>query len=106
MNNWLENIVKSLEEELENSKTDFENLEILYKNSSCKCHRDQVREDFTNEGRGHPPKNLKFFILVFSKIKEELNKERTKPKANKKTTSIQEWAPINISLYSFFCINL
>jgi len=22
---------------LENSKTDFENLEILYKNSSCKC---------------------------------------------------------------------
>jgi len=62
---------------------------------------DQVREDFTNGGRGHPPKHLKFFLLVFSKIKEELNK------ANKKTTSIQEeWAPINISLYSFFCINL
>jgi len=37
MNNWLENKVKSLEEELENSKADFENLEILYKNSSCKC---------------------------------------------------------------------
>jgi len=37
MNNWLENRFKSLEEELENSKTDFENLEILYKNSSCKC---------------------------------------------------------------------
>jgi len=37
MNNWLENRVKALEEELENSKTDFENLEILYKNSSCKC---------------------------------------------------------------------
>jgi len=35
MNNWLENRVKTLEEELENSKTDFE---ILYKNSSCKCH--------------------------------------------------------------------
>jgi len=34
MNNWLENRVKSLEEELENSKTDFENFEILYKNSS------------------------------------------------------------------------
>jgi len=29
MNNWLENRVKSLEEELENSKTNFENLEIL-----------------------------------------------------------------------------
>jgi len=37
LNNWLENRVKALEEELENSKTDFENLEMLYKNSSCKC---------------------------------------------------------------------
>jgi len=37
MNNWLENRVKALEEELGNSKTDFENLEMLYKNSSCKC---------------------------------------------------------------------
>jgi len=37
LNNWLENRVKALERELENSKTDFENLEILYKNFSCKC---------------------------------------------------------------------
>ena len=37
MNSWLENRVKTLEEELENSKTDFENPEIVYKNSSCKC---------------------------------------------------------------------
>ena len=37
LNNWHENRVKELEEELENSKTDFENLEMLYKNSSCKC---------------------------------------------------------------------
>ena len=37
LNNWLENRVKALEEELEDSKTDFENLEMLYKNSSCKC---------------------------------------------------------------------
>ena len=44
---------------------------------------DQKEEDFTNGGRGHPPKHLKFFLLVFSKIKEELNKERIKPKANK-----------------------
>ena len=34
--------------------------------------RDQIREDFTNGGRGHSPKHLKFFLLVFSKIKEEL----------------------------------
>jgi len=31
--------------------------------------RYQVKEDFTNGGRGHPPKHLKFFLLVFSKIK-------------------------------------
>jgi len=37
MNSWLENRVKTLEEELEISKIDFENLEIVYKNSSCKC---------------------------------------------------------------------
>jgi len=28
---------------------------------------DQVEEDFTNGGRGHPPKHLTFFLLVFSK---------------------------------------
>jgi len=36
-NNWLEYRVKILEEELNNSKTDFENLEMVYQNSSCKC---------------------------------------------------------------------
>jgi len=40
---------------------------------------DQVKDDFINGGRGHPPKHLKFFLLVFS-IKKKLNKERTKPK--------------------------
>jgi len=37
LNNWLENRVKSLEEELEKSKIDFENLELIYKNSFCMC---------------------------------------------------------------------
>jgi len=37
MNNWLENKVKALEEKLNNSKNDFENLEMIYKNSFCKC---------------------------------------------------------------------
>jgi len=36
-NNWLEKRVKALEEELEKSKSDFENLEKYCKNSSCKC---------------------------------------------------------------------
>ena len=31
MNNWLENRIKTLEEELNNSKNDFENLEMIYK---------------------------------------------------------------------------
>jgi len=37
MNNCLENRVKALEEELKKSKIDFENLDLIYKNSSCKC---------------------------------------------------------------------
>jgi len=35
--NLLENRVKILEEELNNSKTDFDNLEMICQNSSCKC---------------------------------------------------------------------
>ena len=34
LNNWLEKRVKALEEELEKSKSDFENLETHCKNSS------------------------------------------------------------------------
>ena len=50
MNNWLENRVKSLEKELENWKT---NLEILYKNSSCKCDT-LICENCENlEKKGH-----------------------------------------------------
>jgi len=37
LNNWLENRVKSLEEELSNTKEDVENLELVYKKSSCSC---------------------------------------------------------------------
>ena len=37
LNNWLEKRVKSLEEELEKSKSDFENLKNHCKNSSHMC---------------------------------------------------------------------
>jgi len=37
LKNWLENRVKTLEEEFNHSKTYFESLEMIYKNSSCKC---------------------------------------------------------------------
>jgi len=36
LNKWLENRIKILEEKLSHSKTDFENLEMIYQNSSCK----------------------------------------------------------------------
>ena len=38
LNNWLETRVKNLEKELDNSISDFETLDIIYKNSSCKCN--------------------------------------------------------------------
>ena len=31
----------------------------------------QIKEAFINGGRGHPPSHLKFFLLVFSKLKED-----------------------------------
>ena len=37
LNNCLENRVKSLEEELRKTKEDFENLDLIYKNSTCSC---------------------------------------------------------------------
>ena len=37
LNNSLENRVKIFEEELNHSKTDFQSLEMIYKNSFCKC---------------------------------------------------------------------
>jgi len=37
LNNWLENRVKDLEEELSKTKEDFENLDLIYKNSSSSC---------------------------------------------------------------------
>jgi len=48
--------------------------------NECNYDRDKKEEDFTNGGRGHPTKHLKFFLLVFSKLKKKLNKERIKPK--------------------------
>jgi len=32
----------------------------------------KIKEAFINEGRGHSPSHLKFFLLVFSKLKEEI----------------------------------
>jgi len=32
----------------------------------------QIKEAFINGGRGHLPSHLKFFLLVFSKLKEDI----------------------------------
>jgi len=32
----------------------------------------QINEAFINGGRGHPSSHLKFFLLVFSKLKEDI----------------------------------
>jgi len=46
LNNWLENRVKTLEEELSHPKIDFENLEMIYQNFYCKCVDSSVCENF------------------------------------------------------------
>jgi len=37
-----------------------------------KSDESQVKEVFINEGRGNSPSHLKFFLLVFSKLKEDI----------------------------------
>ncbi|XP_068504663.1 uncharacterized protein [Phaseolus vulgaris] len=39
LNNWLENKVKDLEEELYKGNEDLEHLDLIYKNSSCSCEK-------------------------------------------------------------------
>jgi len=39
LNNWLENKVKDLEEEMCKTNEDLENLDLIYKNSSCSCEK-------------------------------------------------------------------
>jgi len=35
-------------------------------------NENQIKEAFIKGGRGHPPTHLKFFLLVFSKLKEDI----------------------------------
>jgi len=37
-----------------------------------RCDENQIKKAFINGGRGHPPSHLKFFLLVFSKLKEDI----------------------------------
>jgi len=53
LNNWHKNRVKTLEKELENSKTYFENLEMHCKNSSCLCNSKTCENCKTLESKVH-----------------------------------------------------
>jgi len=48
------------------------NMGSLLGMKSGPIDENQVKEDFINEGRGHSPSHFKFFLLVFSKLKEDI----------------------------------
>jgi len=48
------------------SSTDYQRKNV------SKYDENQIKEAFINGGRGHPPSHLKFFLLVFSKLKEDI----------------------------------
>jgi len=50
----------------------FSNKNTIFVNSLTIDDGNQIKEAFINGGRGHPPSHLKFFLLVFSKLKEDI----------------------------------
>jgi len=57
---------------LEKIKNPFQNFLLKIHLSNLRSlslpDENQVKEAFVDEGRGHLPSHLKFFLLVFSKI--------------------------------------
>jgi len=123
MNNWLENKVKSLEEELENSKTDFENLEILYKNSSYKCdtlicencenlekkvHYLVKTVDKLSKGKSKFENVLASQNCVFGKAGLDFNPQNKQDKFSKSFSKLPEKQPIVLSkqpvVTCFYCM--
>jgi len=62
LNNWLENRIKYLEEELGKAKEDFENLDLIYKNSSSSCES-KVCEKCENLER-----NIHYLLKTLNKL--------------------------------------
>jgi len=46
--------------------------EELFAKTRKQYDENQIKEAFINGGRGHPPSHLKFFLLVFSKLKKDI----------------------------------
>jgi len=122
-NNWLENRVKALEKELENSKTDFENLEMLYKNSSCKydslvCENCESLEkkvhylvktvDRLSKGKSNFENVLASQNCVFGKAGLGFNPQSKKNEFSKPFSKLQEKKPIEKSkkpiVTCFYCM--
>jgi len=55
-------------------KSTSEKQQKLYTSVSehRECDENQVKEVFIDEGRGHSPSHLKFFLLIFKKLKEDI----------------------------------
>jgi len=47
-------------------------LGFLLTQRGIEASENQIKEAFIKGGRGHPPSHLKFFLLVFSKLKEDI----------------------------------
>ena len=57
---------------LNNTSNNFK-IKFIYNHTKRKkTDENQIKEAFINGGRGHPPSHLKFFLLVFSKLKEDI----------------------------------
>jgi len=120
MNSWLENRVKTLEEELENSKTYFENLEIVYKNSSCKCdtlicenlekkvHYFVKTVDKLSKGQSNFENVLASQNCVFGKAELGFNPQNKQDKFSKSFSKLPEKQSIDMSkqlvVTCFYCM--
>jgi len=73
-----EYITKWIEAEPVAQITTYKIQHFVWKNIVCRFEipkrfdENPIKEAFINEGRGHSPSHLKFFLLVFSKLKEDI----------------------------------
>ena len=112
-----------MEKELENSKTDFENLEIIYKNSSCKCntlvcencenlenkvHYLVKTEDKLSKGQSNFENVLASQNCVFGKAGLGFNPQNKQDRFSKSFSKMPEKQPIGPSKQSivtcFYCM--
>jgi len=57
----------------------YQNPKLL-KRSGTHSDENQIKEAFNNEGQGHSPSHLKFFLLIFAKVEAQAQEGQAKPK--------------------------